>query len=273
MIRRSASAAAVLALGTLVAPTAAGATGSYPGETLALGAPANITAGQAVTLTASGSQTDVDGYAGGFDLEVFAKDPAVDPTCASSFTGEMTTYLTESSTEQRIAIGLWQGPDTSFDLPVKVVFDHPGPVLLCAYSEWVTDTAAAAQLTVDVAGGTPTPPPPPPPLPPTTTTTPPPAQAPPSTTPPAASAQRPAIVQRPRIARHGGRLSCSRGTWANGPTTYAFSWRVDGRLHAGAHAQRLAITARLRSHVVSCAVTARNAAGAAAATSAGYRVP
>src|SRR5579862_1708037 len=148
MIRHAASAAAALAFAALVVPTAADATGSYPGETLALSAPATVTAGQAVTLTASGSQTDVDSYAGGFDLEVFAKDPSVDPTCASSFMGEMTTYLTESSTEQRIVIGLWQGPDTSFDLPVKVVFDHSGPVLLCAYSDWVTDTAAAAQLTV-----------------------------------------------------------------------------------------------------------------------------
>jgi hypothetical protein len=266
MFHRSASVAVVLALVALVGPATADATGSYPGETLALSAPASVTAGQAVTLTASGSQTDVDAYAGGFDLEVFAKDPAVDPTCASTFTGEMTTYLTESSTEQRIAIGLWQGPDASFDVTVKVVFDRPGPVLLCAYSDWVTDTAAAAQLTTDVAGSTPPPPPPPP------TTTTPPATPPPSSTPPAAATARPASTQRPRVTRRGMWLSCSRGTWTNAPTSYAYAWRVDGRPRAGAHAQRLAVTARLRSHALRCAVTARNAGGAAVATSASLTV-
>src|SRR5437763_10352920 len=85
---------------SLLAPAAAHATGSYPGETLALAAPAQVVAGQAATFTASGQQTDVGDYAGGFALDVFAKDPAVDPTCSPSYMGEETTYLTEMTTER-----------------------------------------------------------------------------------------------------------------------------------------------------------------------------
>src|SRR4051812_11961030 len=88
--------AAALLPATVEAPLAR-ATGSYPGETLMLAAAGPTVAGQAANLVASGQQTDVDSYAGGFGLDVFAKDPAVDATCASSYLGEENTYLTEMS--------------------------------------------------------------------------------------------------------------------------------------------------------------------------------
>ena len=43
-----------------------------------------------------------------------------------------------------------EGLSLAFSLPVKVTIARPGPVLLCAYSTWVTDTAAGAQLTYTV---------------------------------------------------------------------------------------------------------------------------
>jgi hypothetical protein len=59
---------------------------------------------------------------------------------------------------------------------------------------------------------------------------------------------RPVNVSKPRVKRAHGRLVCRPGRWVNGPTSITHRWRVKGSR-------------------VSCVVTARNAAGAAKATS------
>jgi hypothetical protein len=81
---------------------------------------------------------------------VFAKDPRTAPTCAPDYVSEGNAAITDPS-ELRVAVGLWQGPGQTFSVPFTVTFPTAGPRLLCAYSTWVTDTAAAAQLRVSVA--------------------------------------------------------------------------------------------------------------------------
>ena len=242
--------AVLLLLGVAAGP--AGATGSYPGETLSLAPNGPDVVSTVGSFVASGQQTDIDSYAGGFNLNVFAKDPNVDPTCSPDYIGEGNTAITEP--EIRVVVGQWQGPDPSFSVPFKVSFDNvPGPVLLCAYSTWVTDTAAAAQLRFDVvpaASGSPSPVPAP------------------SATPVA----RPADTVKPRVTRSGRHLACSPGSWSNSPTGFAFGWRVNGRTRKGAHGRHLGVTRSLRHHRVQCSVTAANAAGKTTALSAPYRV-
>jgi hypothetical protein len=141
-------AAAALALPAIAAAPAS-ATGSYPGETLTVAPNGPDVVGKVGNFVASGQQTDVDQYAGGFDLNVFAKDPTVDSTCAPDYVSEGNTGITEP--ELRVVVGQWQGPGQTFSVPFKIQFNNsPGPVLLCAYSTWVTDTAAAAVLRFNV---------------------------------------------------------------------------------------------------------------------------
>ncbi len=47
-------------------------------------------------------------------------------------------------------IGLGQGTGTAFVVPFNVVFSRTGPVLLCAYGVYITDTAASTQLKLNV---------------------------------------------------------------------------------------------------------------------------
>lgn len=252
------------ALAPAVMTGTASADGTYPGETLSLAQSGSAVAGTATTFVASGQQTDVEGYAGGFDLNVFAKDPSVDPTCAPSYWEESNNSITDSS-EERVVIGDWQGMDTSFSVPFKLVFDQPGQVLLCAYSDWITDTAASAQLLVNVAPGASTPSSP--------ASTPPPTG--PQTTPGAPSSPatggkvlaKPRNTSRPKVKRAGRYLSCARGSWSNVPSGFDYRWLVNGHRLTKATKSRLAVSHSLLGHRVQCSVKATNAAGAATALS------
>jgi hypothetical protein len=232
----------VAALLTLAVPAAARA--DYTGETLSLTQSGASTAGALTTLTASGQDLDAPDYAGGFNLYVFAKNPAVDPTCAPSYWQEEQTYtnLLAVGAESLIDIGDWEGATTApFSLPVKTVFTTPGPRLVCAYSTWVTDTAAAATLTVNVAGAQAAPTP-----------------APVPTTGGPAPVAKPTATAAPSIHRAGRRLTCRPGTWTGGPQL-AFAW-LRGRATI-AHGAHLTVTRRLRHATVACRVTATDAGG------------
>ena len=253
-------ASAVGLVGPALFAGTAGATGSYPGETLSLALNGPAVAGKATQLVASGQQLDVNDYAGGFDLNVFAKDPNVDPTCAPSYWQESNNSITNPS-EIRIVIGDWQGMDsTTFSVPFSAVFDQPGPVLLCAYSDWITDTAASAQLTVDLAGSAPAP------SPPVST----PVPTPPVTGSP--GVVKPLSSARPRVTRSGRTLRCSRGVWSNAPSAFSYRWTISGHGAGRAHGSRLAVSRSLRGHSVRCSVTATNTAGAATAVSRPFSV-
>jgi hypothetical protein len=253
------------AAGLLVLAVGAGkarADGSYPGETLSLSVAGASVAGTETNFVASGQDLDTSGYAGGFGLEVYVKNPAVDPTCATSYLGEESASITDPSETQIIfgqAETLSDGP---FSVPFKALL-NAGPVLLCAYSTWVTDTAASAQLTVDVAAA------PAPPAPSSTGTTP--TGTAPATTPPA-TLKPPSNSKAPRVTRAGQWLTCTKGLWTNEPTRYAFGWTVNGRADKHARSSRLRVTRALRAHRIRCAVTASNQAGAQTRASASFTV-
>src|ERR1700756_5396569 len=133
----------------------AGATGSYPGETLSLSLSGTAVLGTTTNFVASGNQTDVSQYNSGgtysaFDLEVYVKDPRVDPTCAADYSAENNAAISDPS-ENQVVIGQGQGTATTFSIPFKATFARTGPVLVCAYSVYISDTAASAHLQINVA--------------------------------------------------------------------------------------------------------------------------
>jgi hypothetical protein len=199
--------------------------------------------GQETNWVASGQQTDVEDYAGGFNLEVFAKDTDVDPKCSPSYLGEEQAEAGDQY-EAQIVIGLWQGSGTTFSVPFKYMFPRTGQVVLCAYSVYITDTAASATLVVNISASS------------TSTTT--------GTTRPSAS--KPVDTVRPAVKRSGATLTCNRGRWRNA-TSFAYAWSVNGKIRAGATDETLAVTSTLKGHHVTCRVTAYNAGGKATASS------
>jgi hypothetical protein len=239
---------AVGLLGPAVLAAPAGATGSYPGETLSVAQTGPAIAGQAVNFLATGQQTDVNDYAGGFSLDVFEKDPNVDPTCAPDYWDETNNAITDPS-ELHFIVGDWEGLDTTFSVPFKAVFTNPGPVLLCAYSTWITDTAASAVLTVNVtsptSSGTPTPPP---------------------NQGSAPSVAKPLNTALPRVTRQHNKLSCSKGAWSNSPASFSFRW-LTGHHQLPGTKPSLAVSRSLRGRQVRCSVIARNGAGTTTAVS------
>jgi hypothetical protein len=228
----------------------AGATGSYPGETLSLSQSNPATAGQETNFVASGQQTDVGDYAGGFSLEVFAKNTDVDPTCSSSYLGEEQASVSDPY-EQQIVIGGVEGLADTFSVPFKYLFPKSGQVILCAYSVWITDTAAAAALVVNIAA---------------------PATSPQTPSPPTSPTHsKPVDIRRPTVKQSGKTLTCSPGSWT-GASSYAYAWLVSGRVKRGARKRKLAVTSTLEHRSVACRVTATNAAGTTSASSRALRV-
>jgi hypothetical protein len=111
--------ATALLLPAIVAAPASATGASYPGETLSLAQSGPAVVGQADTFVASGQSPDEQ--TGGYALDVFQKDPHVDPTCAPSFLEEENTHITEIATERWPVIGLFLGQTTkTFSEPFKI---------------------------------------------------------------------------------------------------------------------------------------------------------
>jgi hypothetical protein len=156
MRRATISALAVALLGLLVLPglaTAAEFTSPlYPNSRLSVRLAGKPAPGKVTTLIASGSNSDgeVD-----FGLEVFAKLVKEDHSCAATYDEELNSSINEpgesSIFESAEAEGLG-----SFTVPIKATF-NPVKVLICAYSTYVTDTAANASLTFTVPAKKPKP--------------------------------------------------------------------------------------------------------------------
>jgi hypothetical protein len=231
-------AAALAGLLIAAAPAAASS-----GETLSLRLAGPAVAGGVTDFVASG--VDSDESIGGYNLDVFAKPKALDPTCAPTDDGEQQSWMADMSHEFHPVVGLVETIDPgSFSLTFKDNFPQPGTQLLCAYTVGM-GTAATASLTVDVkpagGGGGATP------------------------------AARPSVLRRPRVVRSGRRLVCRRGSWS-GATRFSYRWLVSGHVRAHAHGRRLRITRAIRARAVMCAVRGSNAAGATTALSRAIRV-
>ena len=65
----------------------------------------------------------------------------------------------------------------------------------------------------------------------------------------------------------GSTLTCSQGTWSGSPTGFSFQWYRDGTPIAGATSSTYTVQTSDEGLTITCAVTAANAKGSAAATS------
>jgi hypothetical protein len=245
-----------LALGLLV-PAAIGFTATQAlasGETISMvqNDPSAVV-GRATNFTASGT-LNPDDTMFGFDIYVFLKDADRDPTCAATFEEESATAMHSGGNESWIspATGFQVGMGPTFDQPFKITFTGSGNYLLCGYVQGDFSTFANAQLRGVVA--------------PDSSVTPTPAPNPKTPT-----AAVPASVRAPWITRKGHVLTCHAGTWSNAPTSLGYRWYRKGHSGSIASGRKLRVRRSLRGRMVSCRVTAANAAGHGAAASAAVR--
>jgi hypothetical protein len=89
-------------------------------------------------------------------------------------------------------------------------------------------------------------------------------------------ASAPVNTSRPVIsgtAKADGRLSCSRGSWTNHPTRFAYEWSLDGTRIQGAASNTYTVKRIDAGSTITCTVTASNTGGAGKpATSKGVKV-
>jgi hypothetical protein len=210
-----------------------GASGAYAGETLRLALSGRAVQGEETIFVATGRQTDVPNYPGGFGLEVFAKDISVSRACSPSYLGEEQAS-THATYEQQIVFGLPQGTAKAFNAHFVYTFPRTGQVVLCAYSTWVTDTAAAATLTINIV--------------------------------PASTTASPAKVVAPKVAELDNLLICNRGTWKDA-VSYAFSWSTNGSPDFADTDEIVTVSSLIKGKKAVCTVTAYNPAGSTTASS------
>ena len=128
-----------------------------------------------------------------------------------------------------------EGTSGPFRISLPFTPGGSGKLLVCAYTEFVTDDAAWASTEGHVR--------------------------------PAGAAQPPVNRVPPRVKLSGKRLSCTRGSWSARPRTYSYRWLERPRTRLAGRRATLSVSGKLRGHRVQCAVTATNAAGSATATS------
>ena len=83
--------------------------------------------------------------------------------------------------------------------------------------------------------------------------------------PPPGNTAPPAISGVPEVGRT---LGCSRGSWTNDPTSFAYAWKRDGAAIAGATSSTYGVTGADVGRPITCTVTASNGGGSGSATSA-----
>jgi hypothetical protein len=236
---------AVIALSAIAAP--AGADGN--GYTLQLSAPSNPPAGQPFVITASGVSPPAGGVV---YLDIYEIPASLTTTCPAGYLDA--GQLAGGSGGNDVAFYDRETTDASgnFSMPVAFTPSKPGGYLFCGYTDdEATDTLAAATLLENAVspgsggggqGGQ------------------------------GQGAVKPANTAKPRVIRSGNQLRCTRGSWANAPTHFAYHWVVSGKTKAGATSSKLTITHGVHGHKVQCGVKASNAAGSSSALSASLTV-
>jgi hypothetical protein len=236
----------LLALGLLV-PAALGFSATKAlaaGETISMvqDDPSAVV-GRATNFTASGT-LNPDDTMFGFGIYIFLKDADRDPTCGASFEEESATAMHSGGNESWIspATGFQVGMGPTFNQPFKITFTGSGTYLLCGYVQGDFSTFAGGQLRGTVTADKPAPVP---------------------------GLAVPVAVRAPSVTRKGHVLTCHAGTWSNAPASFGFRWYSKGR--AVASGRKLAVHRSLRGRLVSCRVTAANAAGRRTASSRAIR--
>jgi hypothetical protein len=215
---------AAAALGDGTAP-------DYPGSVLHVAVTGPKVADHPVTIVATGSNqmtslgTPID-----YGLVIFLVNPKVlNVPCATSESAEETIAADNTGGARQLNFeDISEGESGSFSLSVPFTPGGSGSLLVCAYSEYVTDDAAWASTETTITGG------------------------------------QPAIVAKPRLTRHGRRVSCAHGSWSGDPTTFSYHWKLDARPSADT---RSWLQLPAHGHLtVLCTVTAGNTSGRASAS-------
>jgi hypothetical protein len=213
--------------------------------TLSLTGPPGATTGQTVQLNASGTNS-TSGFLQRY-LNVYAIPTSVLASCPATYQGAI--QVKENSTgagSETVANHVPETADAagSWSAPIVWTPSVPGRFNLCAYTHEGagTDATATHAMTISAPGGG-----------------------------GANGVAKPANVKRPKVVRRGRKLTCSRGRWSNGPTSFSYRWVVNGRRRKGA-SRTLAVTRKLRRRSVRCAVTARSAGGSTTVLSRPLRV-
>jgi hypothetical protein len=231
-----------LLIGAAPVATADGTAPDYPGSNVTVAVTGSKAAGQLIYIVASGSNKKTSlGTPINYGLYVILVNQKLLPgPCASS----METELNNISADQRAGRQLNfeqynEGESGPFTIKVPYTPEGAGMLLVCAYSEYVTDDAAWASTTaVITAKGAPSP----------------------------SGGAAPANTARPKLTRHGRRLVCARGSWSGHPSSYNFHWKLAGKVSSDKRST-LTLPAKPHGRAV-CTVTARNAAGSRSASSA-----
>lgn len=247
MLRRRAG--RLIGGGMLAAAAMAGADSAYgqAGHSLSMSGPSSATAGQSVTIQATGvvpGDVLLNRY-----LNVYAIPTSALQSCPATLQSAI-QVSSNTSAQGGETVANTVPAEGSFSIPVVWTPSVGGGFLLCGYVHEGVETMATATHAIDVrgaggsggggGGGGP-------------------------------SAQPPRSTGKPSIARRGGKLRCRRGSWSGAPTDFTYRWTADGR-PAGSSRRTLRITGALEGSRVRCTVTATNAAGSDTARSRAVRV-
>jgi hypothetical protein len=204
----------------------------YPSSVLHVSVTGPKVANRPVTIVASGSnQMTALGTPIDYGLYLFLVNPKLLPgPCATSEATEETNISNNTAAGRQLNYEQFnEGESGPFTIKVPFTPGGGGTLLVCAYSEYVTDDAAWASTEAVVTGGAPT------------------------------------NTVRPKLTRHGKRLTCARGSWSGQPSAYSYRWRLNGKTSPD---KQNALTLNSKQHGSAvCTVTAKNASGSKSASS------
>jgi hypothetical protein len=229
-----------LLIGAVPAATADGTAPDYPGSNVQVTVTGPKAAGHLIYIVASGSnKMSTLGTPINYGLYVILVNQKLLPgPCASAMETELNNISADQSAGRQLNFEQYnEGESGPFTIKVPYTPGGAGTLLVCAYSEYVTDDAAWASTTaVITAKGAPS------------------------------GHTAPANTVRPKLSRHGRRLVCAHGSWSGHPSSYSFGWKLAGNTRSDKRST-LMLPTKPRGTAI-CTVTARNAAGSRSASSA-----
>jgi hypothetical protein len=237
---------------------------AYPGSVVHVSVSGPLQAGKVLTITATGTNAPDNqlGVPISYGLELIVVDPEIlQGPCEVSEEKEISDITDVPNSGQLLNFSdLNEGQSGSFKITQPYEPGGFGPLLVCAYSKFVTDDAAYGSTEVRIApaakgkgkgkgkakgsgGGS------------------------------HSATARPNSLARPVVTRSHGGLSCSRGRWGNRPTQLTYRWKLgSGAFGSPRTSSRFTLPAHSQARSVVCSVTASNAKGSARATSTPFRL-